>query len=164
MKLYLIPGLFVLMFITSLGIYGFLSGAFQKSTLDYDRLTTQLTLYNSEKIRYENMRNDLKSELDALPDNYITARRELREQFQPKFNEIQIVLDSLNTKIINLRTSLLNTSSDIGPITFVSKAFNLPMDMIVKYLIFVLIFVFDPLAVMLIIATNFVIEHDKKKE
>jgi len=62
-----------------------------------------------------------------------------------------------------LKAANVKKSADLGPILYVAEAFNTTPEKAVKYVIMTIIFVFDPLAIVLLIAANFLIERRKPK-
>jgi hypothetical protein len=54
----------------------------------------------------------------------------------------------------DLEIGLVSTGVDVGPAIYLARTFGTDIDTVVKFFIFILIFVFDPLAVMLVIAYN----------
>ena len=86
-------GVITLVIITSAGIFGFLSNAYQGATASFEKESTAL-LYKQDRLdQLIEDKKFLKEELDAavseLPDNYRTAKRKLREDYQPKINDIK---------------------------------------------------------------------------
>ena len=100
----------------------------------------------------------LKEELDAqvqdLPDNYRTARRKLREQYNPMIQDVSKKIIDMKQEMSEIEIGLVQTGVDVGPAIFVAKVFGTDVDTVVTWLIFVFIFVFDPLAVVLTIGFN----------
>ena len=157
-KIYLTTAVLVLVGITSAGIFGYLSNAYQGATIEFEKQTT--TLFYQED-RLEQLEEDkiyLKDELvqsiAALPDNYITAKRQLREDYNPKVLELNGQILDIKQDISNLKVGLVETGVDVGPAIYLARIFDRDIDTVVKFFIFILIFVFDPLAVMLIVAFN----------
>jgi len=169
LKTYLLVAVVTLIGITSAGIFGFLSNAYQGATLTFEKDTTLLSFKEDRLESLIEDRSFLKEELEvsvnSLPDNYITAKRKLREEYNPK---IQILnTEILNTKqeISDLEISLVETGVDVGPAIYLAKVFDTDIDTVVKFFIFILIFVFDPLAVILVVATNVaIVDRDKKRK
>ena len=60
----------------------------------------------------------------------------------------------LKGEIGELKIALVETGVDVGPAIYLARTFDTDVDSVVKFFIFILIFVFDPLAVMLVIAFN----------
>ena len=70
----------------------------------------------------------------------------------------------LKGEIGELKTALVETGVDVGPAIYLARTFNTDIDTVVKFFIFILIFVFDPLAVMLVIAYNQALIDRKQDE
>ena len=158
MKTYLIMGVVTLVVITSAGIFGFLSNAYQGATASFEKESTAL-LYKQDRLdQLIEDKKFLKEELEAavaeLPDNYRTAKRKLREDYQPKINDINTTMMELKQEIGDLKIALVETGVDVGPAIYLARTFDTDVDSVVKFFIFILIFVFDPLAVMLVVAFN----------
>ena len=77
-------------------------------------------------------------------------------------------VDELNEKIFNYETEIVEakiedgSTSELGPLKYLSGLTGLPMDKIINYLLLVIIFVFDPLAIALVVAANFAFARLKK--
>ena len=157
-KFYLTVATIVLILITSGGIYGYLSNAYQGATVGFEKQSTKLLALEE---RLENLaedkkflKDDLEFQLAELPDNYRTAKRKLRESYNPQIQEVnQEVLD-IKSEISDLELQLIDTGVDVGPAIYLAKVFKSDVDTVVSFFMLVLIFVFDPLAVMLVIAFN----------
>ncbi len=171
-KIYLVSGCLILVGITSIGIFGYLSKAYQGSTLQLNEITLELNLYEEELDRLKENKAYLQEEMDiqinSLPENYITARRNLRNEYYEQISKVTAQITTVTSEISDLKISILQTGADVGPILYVADAFNTDVDTVVKWLIFILILVFDPLAVALVLATNIAItkykEDENKKE
>ena len=168
MKTYLIMGVVTLVVITSAGIFGFLSNAYQGATASFEKESTAL-LYKQDRLdQLIEDKKFLKEELDAavseLPDNYRTAKRKLREDYQPKINDINTTMMELKQEIGDLKIALVETGVDVGPAIFLARVFDTDVDSVVKYFIFMLIIVFDPLAVVLVISYNLTLQVRMRNE
>ena len=165
-KIYLVSGCLILVGITSIGIFGYLSKAYQGSTLQLNEITLELNLYEEELDRLKENKAYLQEEMDiqinSLPDNYITARRNLRNEYYEQISKVTSQITNVTSEISDLKISILQTRADVGPILYVADAFNTDVDTVVKWLIFILILVFDPLAVALVLATNIAIQKYKE--
>ena len=158
MKTYLITAVVTLIFITSIGIFGFLSNAYQGATLNFKKESTTLMAYEERLEQLEEDKKFLKEELDAqvndLPDNYRTARRKLREEYNPMIQDVSKKIIDMKQEMSEIEIGLVQTGVDVGPAIYIAKVFNTDVDSVVKWLIFIFIFVFDPLAVVLTIGFN----------
>jgi hypothetical protein len=167
LKIYMTIGVVTLVLITSAGIFGFLSNAYQGATIEFEKESTKL-LYKEDRLsQLEEDKIYLKEELElsiaSLPDNYITAKRKLRDDYNPKVLELNDMILNVKQDISDLKVELVETGVDVGPAIYLAKVFNTNIDTVVKFFIFILIFVFDPMAVSLVIAYNRVIEDTVSK-
>lgn len=170
LKIYMTVGVVTLVGITSAGIFGYLSNAYQGATIQFEKQSTTL-IYKEDRL--EQLEEDkiyLKEELEqsiaSLPDNYITAKRNLREEYNPKVLELNDEILKIKQEVGDLKVGLIETGVDVGPAIYLARAFETDIDTVVKFFIFILIFVFDPLAVMLVIAYNqaLMIREDEKNK
>ena len=158
LKIYMTVGVITLVGITSAGIFGFLSNAYQGATIDFEKQSTTL-IYKEDRLEQleedkSYLKEELKQSLSALPDNYITAKRKLREEYNPKVLEVNEEILNIKQDISDLKVELVETGIDVGPAIFLARAFGSDVDTVTKFFIFILIFVFDPMAVALVIAFN----------
>jgi hypothetical protein len=167
LKIYMTTGVIVLVGITSAGIFGYLSNAYQGATIEFEKQSTTL-IYKEDRL--EQLEEDkvyLKEELEqaitSLPDNYITAKRKLREEYNPKVLELNDDILKIKQEVGDLKVGLIETGVDVGPAIYLARAFKTDIDTVVKFFIFILIFVFDPMAISLIIAYNRVLDDDINK-
>ena len=199
LKVYLSIACVVLILITSMGIYGFLSAAYQDTAnkegniearivlieTKRDNVQEQLEVYTEEKTSINTAITDLRNGLanntiqyrDRETGQIITTtssstRRALEKQLDQAIlrqTKINSKVDSLNTKIFEYETKIVETrieegsTSELGPLKYLSGLTGLPMDKIINYLLLTIIFVFDPLAIALVIAANFAFERLKSK-
>ena len=186
MKIYMLFAVIVLMGITSLGIFGYLTSAYQKSALENElRLTkiktfeTQRTdeneninVFQNEVEKLYQLRKDQESRMTETLNNPLITRNPI--QLQTIQGQINSQIDDINTQIKStnnkVETSKSNISKldediinlkiegseqkDIVTFKFVAEEFNTDMNGIAKWFIFIIIAVFDPLAVVLLIAAN----------
>lgn len=154
LKSYLTVAVLLLMLITSMGIFGFLSKSHIDSTLNAGVNTVELkTLTQQETI--------LKDKLDYLlkrAKDPSTASNKLDKQIQTT----QKQLSELNDKRLPLLKQSTKLTADIGPIKYVADMFygedENGVDKAVRMVIMIIMLVFDPLAVLLLIAGNISLE------
>ena len=167
-KIYMTIAVVILIGITSMGIFGFLSNSYMGATQGFESITTKLSVYKEQLTTLEEDKVFLKQELqvsvDALPDNYITAKRKLREEYNPLIQEKSVLIGELKNKIGELEIELVDTGVDVGPLIYISEQFDTDMDTVVGWIMFILILVFDPLAVLMIISFNIAYINLKKEE
>ena len=194
LKYYLSIACFILILITSMGIYGFLSAAYQETAakagnvdaqialieIKRDNIKEQLAIYTEEKSSINNAVSDLRSGLsnnviqytdtlgNILTTTSSSTRRALEKQLDQAIGrqtEINSKVDDLNQQLFNYETEIVevtnnaNITGELGPLKYLSGLTGLPMDKIINYLLLTIIFVFDPLAIALVIAANFAFEQ-----
>ena len=154
----MVVGVVTLVMITSAGIFGFLSNAYQGATIEFEKQTATLFYKEDRLAQLEEDKVYLKDELsqavNALPDNFPTAKRKLREEYNPKVLELNDQILDVKQNISDLKVELVETGVDVGPAIYLARAFGSNVDTVTKFFIFILIFVFDPMAVALVIAFN----------
>lgn len=200
LRIYLTIGVVVLVLITSAGIYGFLSSAYQQTATELGmhdskvglidskialvekKVDDNTKLIDSKLERYNNLmtlRKVQEVRLDSMINRkYFSNANKTRDEIEIASNEM-VVLQS-NVDVINIQNSKLNDSiakyelskmemiasssivGEVGPLKYLAELTDQPMDVIVNYFTLLLIFVFDPLAISLVVATNWV--FDRKRD
>lgn len=185
LKAYLFAGITCLMLITSVGIFGFLSQGYQSDVLPLKQKQERVQLLEQEKERIlqrkrqiddllarapllqnlQNQNGEIDSQtLRALRESNRT-REQLSRQYKDEQQEVTNRLKQLDKELLELRQELIKTEVKIGPITYIAKVFGLPTDDATKYLIFLIIFAFDPMAIALTLAVNIALQkHKESKE
>ena len=200
LKTYLTMGVLILMLITSAGIYGFLTSAYQKTADQLGVLDKQTEVVELKKNRFQEslesyqlekeQLNESISELSkGLSNNVIqykdketgeiitttssSTRRALESQLndsKEQRNSMSIKIEALIDSITKLDLQILDMESnnevaaEIGPLRYLSKITGKSMDVIVNWFTLLIVFVFDPLAVAMVIAINKYIGGNKEDE
>lgn len=170
-KWYLIPSVVILMLITSMGTFGYLSKAhletqaqMQQSQLLIQPLETQYELA-TQKL------NNAQRSLDALDDiidgvdvnraSGIRARQRVeRETLVTEISNASGEIQRINAELLPFRTQQAQTEAEIGPLKYVAELIygeeaESHFDSAVRFIIILLVIVFDPLAIVLLIAANY---------
>lgn len=150
LKYYLTSAVLILMLITSMGIFGFLSKAHIDSTLDANSNTTELkVLTTQEKIAKERL-----DYLLARAKDPATASNKLDKQIQDTQKELKVISD----KKLPILKQEVKLTADVGPVKYVAELIygneEGGVDRAVRLVIMIIMVVFDPLAVLLLIAGN----------
>ena len=183
LKSYLFIAIIVLVFITSLGIFGFLS----KAHLDQVKPTS------SNNIKIELLDNQIKSQeiiiersqntltlLDKalevyIDKEYVTRGLKERKKQKPERDALTLAINEASDKIAelsdkkgSLKLEQDKIEAEVGPIKYVAELIygenaKDMFDHAVRVVILILIFVFDPLAVLLLIAANISLRQWRKK-
>jgi hypothetical protein len=162
LRFYLTCAVMVLMSITSLGIFGYLSYAYQHTSSELKNTMVKLEYMNSEDRKVQEEIQRLQKELDQIPASRISKRIEIQKELEPQFEALKRQSIELQMKMRDENLKKLSFQIEIGPVVYVAQMFNKSMDDVATYLIIVFVFVFDPLAVSLVIATSFAIKNQDK--
>jgi hypothetical protein len=199
LKIYLTSAAAVLVLITSMGIYGFLSAAYQETAnkagnidaqislveVKRDNVRDQLTVYNAEKTTVNGAISELRAGLsnnviqykdretgEIITTTSSSTRRALERQLDQAVErqaEINSKVDELNEQLFEYETEIVeiqtgnDLAGELGPLKYLSGLTGIPMDKIINILLLTIIFVFDPLAISLVIAANYAFEQLKPK-
>ena len=164
MKIYLCSAVLVLMLITSAGIFGILSGSYQHDSLPLKQMEAKVQMLTQERDTLADRKKQIDGIIAAISPNYITKRIEQQKKFEAEENNINKRIPELNKEIQELTEKKLNQEAHTGPIVYLAKLLGRPIDDATAYMLYLIMFVFDPLAVTLTIGANMaVIEHKKTK-
>ena len=191
LRTYLTAATVILVLITSMGIYGFLSAAYQETYqklsinenriefLDQKREFYQqdVTRYDDELARISNnistlsnaratsiqvrdttsstgVRNTISTAELRLAQNRIEVEEQNRRDVQARREVAADSLQKYQLEILDLENNT-EIAGELGPLQYLSGLTGTPMDRIINWLLLVIIFVFDPLAISLVVAANF---------
>lgn len=159
LKTYLASAILVLMLITSMGIFGFLTAAYQQDTLPLAEMQQKIELYQSEYDQLVVRRDQIDKQIADVGPNYVRAKQRLSNQFAEERKRIDARIVELTPEIQKLKTEQINVEAKVGPIMFVAEVMGKDPNTAVFWFTIILISVFDPLAVALTIATNIAIRE-----
>lgn len=162
MKVYLTSSVVVLVLITSMGIFGYLSHAYQVTSERLKKIELQITMYDTQVRDMQQEIQRLQTVVASIPDNRVTKRLEAQKEIEPRINELSQKIFSVKTERGTLQMEKLSIQTEIGPLIYVSQAMNLDTDQVAKWLILLFVSVFDPLAVCLVLATSTAIKIRKE--
>ncbi len=170
LKFYLVLAVFVLMLITSIGIFGFLSKGHMEQSLPQEsialqlaRIDQQLQANQTTATRYQNALNQLDASIAALlQNNRVTQSLAQRQQQQRERAEIQAKLAQLEAqnaelqnKKLQLQTQNVEVQAKLGPLLYVAPLLGLQdLDGAVRIVIMAIMFAFDPVAIALLLAAQ----------
>jgi hypothetical protein len=161
MRYYLLSAIILLMAITSMGIFGYLSKAHLDTNLNIGANSVQLkTLETQENIAKERLSYLLQRAGDPA-----TASRKIDVQIQ----EVQAEMKRLSNEKLPLLKEENTLLAEVGPIQYIAELFYTKddagfIDKAVRLVILIIIVVFDPLAVLLLIASNQTYKRLKEEE
>lgn len=156
--------IFVLMMITSIGIYGYLSAAYQAESAGGQQVSASMELKKQSQATLQQRKVQIDQQIAQLPTNNVRGRQQLMRQFAPEEKQIDEQLAKVNQEIQDLSQQQITSNAHIGPIVYIAKVLGMEPDSAIAILICFIIVVFDPLAMLLTISTNVAIEDYYKKK
>ena len=199
LRAYLSIAAVILVIITSMGIYGFLSAAYQETYQKLQVQENQIEFLENKSKFYEDDVARYDQELERISNNISTlsgakatsiqvrdtsavggvrstvstaelrlaqSRINVEEENRAAVNEKRTVaadsLQNIKLKILALQNNA-DTVGELGPLQYLSGLTGTPMDKIINILLLIIIFVFDPLAISLVVAANFAFDQANKK-
>ena len=187
-KVYLIASILTLMFITSMGTFGYLSKAHIDQTASSGDVISQLAIYDEKiKVARENIdanRKALKQYDDAVDqilgrsdtekgaEKAVVVRRSQqkdRARLQEEIQAYQKEIGILNDTRAPLAAQVRKVEAEVGPLKFIAELFYEEvdtqfLDKTVRWVIILIVIVFDPLAIILLIAANIGLSKTKVEE
>ena len=201
LRTYLAISTVVLVLITSMGIYGFLSAAYQET---YSKLSTienqkgfiqkKIDFYQNDVDRYDteierissnisNLSNAKASSIQVRDTSVVGGVRTTISTTELRMAQNRINIEEENRKLAQSKRTIASDSlqrfqlqvleldnnnevaGELGPLQYLSGLTGISMDKIINWLLLIIIFVFDPLAISLVVAANFAFEkaYPKKK-
>jgi hypothetical protein len=200
LRTYLTVATVVLVLITSMGIYGFLSAAYQDTYRQLTVKENQTAFLEQKKQFYENDVFRYDEELKRISSNISTLSNARSQSIQVRDTSVvggvrttistselrmaakrieveeenrksvqkkrEVVADSLQKYQLEILELDNNTevAGELGPLQYLSGLTGTPMDKIINILLLVIIFVFDPLAISLVVAANFAFDKARPKK
>jgi hypothetical protein len=189
LKYYFTVAVIILMFITSLGIFGYLSKAHNDQSLVSGDVQSKITIYDEKiKTTKENIEANRKQlkQMDEAVDQIMGRSTDekgadkanaVRKSQQRDRNSIakdieanQKIIASLNDEAVPLRAEVRKVEAEVGPIKYIAALIygdsidSSLLDKSVRFVIILLVLVFDPMAVLLVIAGNFSLRQLAKEK
>ena len=195
LRTYLSIATIILVLITSMGIYGFLSAAYQET---YSKLSVienkkgfiqqKIDFYQNDVIRYDTEIERISSNISTLSNakassievrdttvsggirrtisttelrmaqNRINIEEENRKLAQEKRTIASDSLQKFQLQVLELNNNN-EVAGELGPLQYLSGLIGISMDRIINWLLLIIIFVFDPLAISLVVAANFAFDQ-----
>lgn len=169
-KWYLTASVIVIMLITSAGIFGYLSNAFQQQNIKIEQVqreidvwNNRITVNNQQIINFTGQLSNLQSNQDNLITKGNINTRLLRSVdnrdkqtviLSSKISKLQDDNVKNNEEINKIKNNNISLEKEVGGFRFVAESFGIDLKSVVKFFILLIVFVFDPLAIALVIAFN----------
>jgi len=174
LRTYLVSAIVILMLITSMGIYGFLSKSHIDAGIDTGEISVKIERVDnrikSEQRQIDRAEKNIlemdttldKTSYGFFDDSRLDERKRQsveREQLNVIINKSETNIDGLLDKKSEYELEVKNFEVEVGPIKYIAALVygdnaNNYLDNTVRYVILLIIFVFDPLAVLLLISAN----------
>ena len=201
LRTYLSIATVVLVLITSMGIYGFLSAAYQETYSKLSAVENQkdfiqqkINFYQNDVTRYDTEIERISSNISTLSNakassievrdttvsggirrtisttelRMAQSRINIEEENRKSTQEKRIIasdsLQKFQLQVLKLDNNT-EVAGELGPLQYLSSLTGYSMDKIINVLLLIIIFVFDPLAISLVIAANFAFDkaYPKRK-
>ena len=179
-KWYLVSAVALLMLITSAGIFGYLSNAFQAQSLKLQQVDREIMVHSTKIDQNTIQITQLSTQISEFNKNQgkiidggkvnsrllrsIDNRDKEIAKINKKISDLQDQTAKENEKINEIKTSNIDLEKEVGGFRFVAEAFGIELKNVVKFFIFLIVIVFDPLAVALIIAFNGMVGDKKRRQ
>ena len=199
LRTYLTIAAAILVIITSMGIYGFLSAAYQETYQKLQIQENQISFvenkskfYEDDVIRYDQELERISGNISTLSGAKATSIqvrdtsavggvRSTVSTAELRLAQNRIAIEEENRKAVNAQRTIAadslqkfklqildlqnnaDTVGELGPLQYLSGLTGTPMDKIINILLLIIIFVFDPLAISLVVAANFAFDQANKK-
>ena len=181
-KTYLIISIFLLMLINSMGIFGYLSSAHINQTIINQSQTSQIELVQSKLENEQSELKDVNNQLEQI-DNAINkltdqgkaqtsltqanGQRKQRDKLQTEKLQHIKAIEDLTREKINEDNNNAKITANFGPLVYIADALyggssKQQLESTVRYIITILVFVFDPLALVLLVASQYAFQNRKK--
>lgn len=160
-RYYLTFAIVILSVITSLGIFGFLSDAYQSASSVLEGENIKLAAIKSQQKLMADEIARLNRSIDEIPANRISKRLAARAEIEPVIKDLTKKFSDGDKGITAANLAILEVQKKVGPLMYISRSFKMDIDTVVKYLILIFVSVFDPLAICLVIASTHAIESRK---
>ena len=179
LKVYLTSAVFILMLITSAGIFGYLSNAFQQQNIKLQQLDREILVFQTKIDQNTAQIEQLSTQINESNKNQTTilgkgkVNNRLLRSIDNRDRQIGKINDKIaklqeenaknNEEINKIRLNNLDLEKEVGGFKFVAQAFDVELDKVVKWFMFLIVFVFDPLAIALVLALNKLLKENKPK-
>ncbi len=179
-KVYLTLSVGILMLITSAGIFGYLSNAFQAQSLQLQQVDREILVHQTKIDQNTTQIEQLSTQITEFNTNQgkildggkvnsrlirsIDNRDKQIAKINDKISNLQTENAQETEKINQIKIANLGLEKEVGGFRFVADAFGIELKNVVKFFIFIIVIVFDPLAVALIIAFNGLVAPKIRKE
>jgi hypothetical protein len=167
------------MLITSAGIFGYLSNAFQQQNIKLQQIDREILVFQTKIDQNTAQIEQLSTQISESNKNQTTilgkgkVNNRLLRSIDNRDRQIGKINNNIaklqednaknNEEINKIRLNNLDLEKEVGGFKFVAQAFDVELDKVVKWFMFLIVFVFDPLAIALVLALNKLLKENKPK-
>lgn len=162
LKMYLCFAVAALMLITSAGIYGYLSNAYQVAAQGLHAQLMKIGSLEQENLRVQAQVAETRKFIDDVPSTRISKKFEFQKEYEPKIAKLQKRSEAIIQQIEERKLEMLKTNTKIGPAVHLAKFLGVDIDTAVNSLIVLFVLVFDPLAVSMVFCLNLLVRLREK--
>jgi hypothetical protein len=156
-KLYGVPAAATLILITSAGAAGFLAAEFQKSSVPIKGIETKIELLEAEKSKLETRKREIDTQIANLPTDVVRGRTKLMANFKAEQEAVTNRVAEIDKELPEIKMTQIDRNAHVGPIMYLAAIFGKTPEETVSYAISLIIFVFDPLAIWLLLSGNYLL-------
>lgn len=164
LKAYLTFAIIILMSITSIGVFGYLSAGYQEGNIPMSQIDNKISTAQDQLTRKINNKNIVQGRIDEIPVDKVISRKTMILANAGELKQLSSDITLLENNLNDLKHQKSLIEAHVGPIMYVAKVLNANPDNVLFYLTMLIVVVFDPLAVALTIATNVaILQYQNKK-
>lgn len=154
----------ILVFVTISGHFGFLSKGYLVDSIELKKVESMIASYEEEKSRHVARKESIDLQISQLPSDKVNSRVRLMDQFKTEQKDVTAKVNKLDEKISALKINQIESTSHVGTIAYIAKAFGMTLDEGVKWFILLIITAFEPLALGLTIAISTLLKLRKEEQ
>lgn len=164
LKSFLLPALIGLMLVTSSGTYGYLIKEFGQTSVGQEEIAVKVSAMQEEKDRIEARKKEIDSQIAALPPNSVLLRKRLTALFANELNQINSRIVELDKAIPEANLQSIQSKSNSGNLASLAATYGMKPEDVNKIVAFLITLMIDPLAIVLLTISNFLMEQSKKEK
>lgn len=151
-----IIALAISMAITSAGAAGYLHGEFQKAMIGSQEGASKIAILKAQQEKYQERKRQIDDQIASLPARTtVNQRLKLMNGFKEEQQQLDLKISEIDKQLPELQISQISVEAKSGPITNIAKAFSIPIEVAINWVVGAIMIVFDPLAIFLVLLGNF---------
>lgn len=158
LRIYLSFIVVILMSITSLGIFGYLSHAYEKSSQGLNAVKIRIETLKTEERKVQEEIARIQKNLDEIPQSRITKKLQTEKEFEPEIERLKKRSFEINVSLQQASIEQSGYQTEVGPLVYVAEAFNVDMSKVAHWFILLFVMIFDPMAICMVFATSWALK------